>query len=53
MPECEHFWILDTVEETRGSPGRTIRMHCDKCAQERSLVTLATDVEIAAEFAAQ
>lgn len=54
MPnECEHFWILDEVDGATGARGRTLRMHCEKCSEPRSLVTAASDEQIAAEFAAQ
>lgn len=53
MSECEHFWILDDVEGATDARGRTLRMHCEKCAEARSLVTAATDKQITAEFATQ
>lgn len=50
---CEHHWVFDAIEGVEGSTGRMLRMHCDKCAELRSLITPATDEQIAAEFAAQ
>lgn len=51
MPECEHHYVLDTIDPQPTATGRTVTFHCTKCDKASSIITRKTDAEIHDVFA--